>query len=538
MKTIAGHALGSVILLVAISAGTVFFRLGSLPLLGPDEPRYARVAQEMREQGRWITPILQGKPWLEKPPLYYWITMPFLSLFNEDEGTARIGPGICALVTALAIYWLGSVLWTRFAGLLGASILLTSLGFIGFGRSASTDMPFACCFTLAMSILATALKKETGHVLWAYVFLGLAILGKGPVAIVLAVGTALFFWFLDDKGIALVRWRILTGSAVALAICLPWFWLVFRQNGYSFISTFFLNHNIARYVTGIHHHSQPFYYFLPILIALMFPWSGWVILLIQSPVKGLRRWREWDPGMIFLYCWALFPIIFFSLSDSKLAGYILPSLPPFALILGVRFSRLTDENSGESRPMQIGMYLSLGFSLAFAIAAPIYFRNEYESLGIGWLLGTVVLISSLIAFGLGRWGKRKRIFEVFVIQGLLINLVIAQFAFPVLGAWHSSREIALKAVEVQKSGEPIVTYGFFHHSFNYYTKYSVAGEFYDPESMSRFAERYSSSLAVTSTDGPNTLLTMRGYSFSLLKKQGRLLLYRISQNNWNKGVRH
>jgi 4-amino-4-deoxy-L-arabinose transferase-like glycosyltransferase len=386
-----------------------------------------------------------------------------------------------------------------------------------------------------MAILAMALKKETGHVVWAYVFLGLAILGKGPVAIVLAVGTALCFWFLDDKGIALVRWRILTGSAVAAAICLPWFWLAFHQNGYSFISTFFLNHNIARYVTGIHHHSQPFYYFLPILIALLFPWSGWVILLIKSPIKELHRRREWDPGMIFLFSWALFPIIFFSFSDSKLAGYILPSLPPIALILGVRFSRLIDENSGKSRQMQIGMYFSLGFSLAFAIAAPIYFQKEYENPGIGLLLGTVALIPSLIAFGIGRWGKRTRIFEVFVIQGLLMILVIAQFAFPVLGAWHSSREIALKAVEAQKTGEPIVTYGFFHHSFNYYTEYSIVGEFYDPGSISRFAERYSSSLVVTSTDGPPTLLKIQGFSFALLGKQGRLLLYRISPND---GIKH
>jgi 4-amino-4-deoxy-L-arabinose transferase-like glycosyltransferase len=535
MKTIANHALGSLILLIAISAGTIFFRLGSLPLLGPDEPRYARVAQEMEEQGRWITPILQGKPWLEKPPLYYWVTIPFLSLFDADESTARIGPAICALVTALAIFWLGSVLWTRLAGLLGASILLTSLGFIGFGRSASTDMPFACCFTLAMAILAVALKKETRHVVWAYVFLGLAILGKGPVAIVLAVGTALCFWFLDDKGIALVRWRILTGSVVAAAICLPWFLLAFHQNDYSFISTFFLNHNIARYVTSIHHHSQPFYYFLPVLIALLFPWSGWTILLIKSPIKELRRWREWNPGMIFLFCWALFPIVFFSFSDSKLAGYILPSFPPFALILGVRFSHLINENFGNSRQIKIGMYLSLGFSLAFAIAVPIYFQKEYENPGIGLLLGTVALIPSLIAFGIGRCGKRNRIFEVFVIQGLLIILVIAQFAFPVLGTWYSSREIALKTVESQKTGEPIVTYGFFHHSFNYYTGYRIAGEFYDPLSISRFTERYSSSLVVTSTDGPPTLLKIPGFSFALLGKQGRLLLYRINRND---GVSH
>ncbi len=531
MKTVASHALGSIILLIAISAGTIFFRLGSLPLSGPDEPRYARVAQEMQAQGLWITPVLEGKPWLEKPPLYYWMTIPFLSFFNADERAARSGPAVSALVAALAIFWLGSVLWSRLAGLLGASILLTSLGFAGFGRSASTDMPFTCFFTLAMAFLAAELKNKSGPVLWAYVFLGLSILGKGPVAIVLAAGIALCFWFLDDKGIAFSRWRIWTGSVVAAAICVPWFWLVFRENGFAFISTFFLNHNVARFVTGLHHHSQPFYYFVPVLVALMFPWSGWLFLLFRSPLKQLRRWREWNSGMLFLFCWAFVPVIFFSFSDSKLAGYVLPSLPPVALMLGVRFSHLIEENAKKSGEIQAGIYLSLGFSIAFAVAAPIYFRQEYADIVPGLLLGIAVLTPSLIAFGMRRKENRRGIFKIFAFQGLLAIMIAAQFAFPVLGAWHSSRDIAARALEARKTGEPIATYGFYHHSFNYYTGYGIAGEFYDPESMSRFAQRYPSSLVATSTDGPRTLLSMPGFSFALLGKQGRILLFRISRNN-------
>jgi 4-amino-4-deoxy-L-arabinose transferase-like glycosyltransferase len=529
MKTVASHALASIILLLAISSGALFFRLGSLPLSGPDEPRYARIAEEMREQGRWITPKLQGKPWLEKPPLYYWITVPFLSLFKTIETAARVGPALCALITALVVFFLGSVLWSRLAGLLGASILLTSMGFIGFGRSASTDMPFACCFTLAMAILAAAVKKDpgAGKIMVAYVFLGLAILGKGPVAILLAAGIGFCFWLLDESGSIRSRWRVWAGCAVMAAVSLPWFWLVFRQNGYSFISTFFLNHNVARYVTGIHHHSQPVYYFIPVLIALLFPWSGCLILLAKSSVKAFRSWREWDPCIIFLFCWALFPIIFFSFSDSKLAGYILPSFPPFALIMGARLSRLIDKSAGESRQMKISMYLSLGFSLAFAIAAPIYFQKEYESLRIGLLLAAASLAPSLIAFGFARRDKRNRFFEAILFQGLLVIIVSAQFAFPVLGAYHSSREIALKALEIQKAGEPMVTYLFSHHSLDYYTGYRIAGEFTDPGATHRFAQQYSSLLIVTTTEGLKTIPLIQGYSFATLMENGDLHLLRI-----------
>jgi 4-amino-4-deoxy-L-arabinose transferase-like glycosyltransferase len=311
-----------------------------LPLSGADEPRYARIAQEMLDQRQWITPILEGKPWLEKPPLYYWITIPLIPHIVSPEIAARAAPAVCALISALAVCWLGSLLWTRLAGLLGALILLTSLGFAGYGRSASTDMPFTCCLTVALALLAAASERAIGRgkVLWAYVFLGLAVLAKGPAALVLAAGIMFFFWFLDDRRIVLSRWHILTGFAIAALLAIPWFWLAFRQNGYAFISTFFINHNIARFVTDIHHHSQPFYYYFAALLALMFPWSGWLpVLVSKSPIEGLRRWREWNPGMLFLACWLLFPLVFFSLSDSKLPGYILPSLPPLALILECAF---------------------------------------------------------------------------------------------------------------------------------------------------------------------------------------------------------
>src|SRR5512137_422839 len=112
------RALPSLILLALISIGSLFFRIGSLPLSGADEPRYARIAQEMYERADWITPSLEGKPWLEKPPLYYWLTIPLYAIFGGNEISARLGPALCAFITALAVFWLGAKLGTRLTGLL------------------------------------------------------------------------------------------------------------------------------------------------------------------------------------------------------------------------------------------------------------------------------------------------------------------------------------------------------------------------------------------------------------------------------------
>ncbi len=531
MQTIAHSLPKTVFLLASISFGALFFRLGSLPLSGADEPRYARIAQEMYEQGNWITPTLQSKPWLEKPPLYYWLTIPFYSLFDSNEIAARSASAICAFVTAIAILFLGSMLWNRSAGLFGASILLTSLGFVGFGRSASTDMPFTCFITLAMVVLAVAVEKDMGSwkVIFAYVFLGLAVLGKGPVAIILAAGTGLCFWLLDERGILLSRCKVVPGLAVTVALCIPWFWLAFQQNGYAFISTFFINHNLARYVTGIHHHSEPLYYYIPILLALFFPWSGWLPLLFpKSPIIWIRGWREWKSGMLFLACWLIFPLLFFSFSDSKLAGYILPSLPPLALLLGVRLCEWIKGHVGRTK-LRAVMGLHLAFSAAMAVAAPIYFQREYGGAWkTGLLLAIVILMPSLFTFGFGLRGYWARAFGTTVVQGLLLIMATAVFAVPVLGAYLSARDIAHQALELRQSGERLATFRYFSHSLNYYTSYQTANGLDNQALMHRFAQKYPSSLVITPIDRLEELMSIAGCSTSLQGKQGDLRLVRIS----------
>jgi 4-amino-4-deoxy-L-arabinose transferase-like glycosyltransferase len=523
------RAIPSLILLILISIGSLFFRLGSLPLSGSDEPRYARIAQEMHENGNWITPTLENKPWLEKPPLYYWITISQFAFFTSSETAARIGPAVCALITGLAIFWTGTMLATRLAGLLGATILLTSLGFAGFGRSASTDMPFTCCFTLAMAILAAAIERDIGFkVLGAYVFLGLAILGKGPVAIILAIGIGLFFWLLNERGGVLRRWRVVPGFIIAAAVSIPWFWLAFKQNGYAFIATFFINHNLARFVTDIHHHSQPFFYYLPVLLVLLFPWSGWLLLLVsKSPIEGLRRWRQWNPGMVFLTCWFLVPILFFSLSDSKLAGYILPSMPPLAMILGIRISRWVEETAKPAM-LHASMAIQLVFSAAMAIAALIYFRREYGgSWGVGLLLSIAISIPAILAFGFG--ADCRRAFKATALQGLIILIAVAQFAFPVLAAYHSTREIAHQALKLRMASESIITYRFFHHSLHYYTGYQIADELGDRESLDKFSQTHPSALVVTKSDGLKEISGNKNLSIALLGEQGNFRLLRVSR---------
>jgi 4-amino-4-deoxy-L-arabinose transferase-like glycosyltransferase len=260
----------------------------------------------------------------------------------------------------------------------------------------------------------------------------------------------------------------------------------------------------------------------------MFPWSGWLVLLAGGSLrKSLRRWREWNPGTVFLACWSLVPIIFFSLSDSKLAGYILPSLPPLALLLGIRVSRILEEMKEPSR-WRAAMWTHLVLSGAMSIAAVYFFQKEYGGRwGIGLVLGLVIFSPAVFAFASGTHCKRA--FKATAVQGVAVLIAVAQFAFPVLGAYHSTREIAHEALKLRSVGEPIVTYGFSHHSLHYYTGYQVAGKADDLESLRRFVRISPTALIVTKAAGLKEISTDKAFSIAPLYIQANFHLLRLSK---------
>jgi 4-amino-4-deoxy-L-arabinose transferase-like glycosyltransferase len=522
-----------VLLLALIAAATLFFRLGALPFIGADEPRYARITEEMAEANRWVTPTLEGRPWLEKPPLYYWLTIPVAKLFGPGEAVARSASAICAFAAALALLWLGIGLNDRLGGLIGGVILLTTLGFSAFGRSASTDMPMTACLTVALAGFARAVAGRVKRPqLWAaWGFLGLAVLAKGPVALILAVAICGVFWCFQPQW-RLRRWSPAAGVAIMTLVVVPWFWLAFRENGFAFISVFFINHNLARYVSDIHHHGEPVYYFAPVLAGLLFPWSGWLPLLIP----GSERWKrpaEWlgkDPARFFVALWTVLPLVFFSLSRSKLPGYILPVLPPLAFMLGSRFSELVRLRQPRTRRSLAGTWAVLALSAAIAIAAPLVFYWKY---GGHWQAGAIpgacALIPAIPGFWNGLRGRWAVALGFTAIQGIALVLAISLAAFPVLADYHSARDIARQAVAMRTPGEPLVTYRFFHHALHYYTDYTIDADLPEFASLASLCATHPGVLIVTEAIRMRELEQIEYVSPTILGVQGKLRLIRLQR---------
>ena len=324
-----------------------------LGLVGADEPRYAQIAREMLTRHDYVTPVLWGHPWLEKPALYYWRAMFAFLEFGVHDWSARLPSASFAFILVALIYL--HLRRFRPGSQLDAALITASCaGIVGFARGASTDMQLAAPFCIGM--LGWYAWYETDRKFWLfdlYFFVGVATLAKGPVAPFLAVAIIFTFAALRREWSLLRRTVWIPGVILYFAMVLPWYIAVQRRNP-DFLRIFFLEHNLERFATNRYMHEQPFWYYIPIMLLALMPWSVIAMRALAEAVEqSIAEWRarrtkhhyvghsRWgDAFPEFLVLWTLFPILIFSLSHSKLPGYILPSIPPLTILTGDYINRI------------------------------------------------------------------------------------------------------------------------------------------------------------------------------------------------------
>jgi 4-amino-4-deoxy-L-arabinose transferase-like glycosyltransferase len=319
-------------LLLALVFALLLFRLGAVPLAGPDEPRYARVAVEMARAGEWVRPTLQGQPWLEKPPLYYWMAGAAFRGLGETEAAARLPSLLATLLLVGTTALVGARLYGSAAGLHSGFVCGTGVLVFVYGHAASMDMLLAAAVTLAIGLAGLRLLGIAGGLALpaAGLLAGVGTLAKGPLGLLLPLLVVVGYAAVtrDRRALRAVLssspWAILA-FAVAAG---PWYVAILRDQGRAFVDVFLLDHNLQRFTTTVHRHPGPFYYYLPLLLLGLFPWAGLLL-----PGLGALRPRL-DRRDLFLLLWLALPLAFFSAAGSKLPGYILPCVPPLALMAG------------------------------------------------------------------------------------------------------------------------------------------------------------------------------------------------------------
>ena len=293
--------------------------LGGVGLLGPDEPRYASIGREMARSGDWITPRLDGQPWFEKPPLTFWLTAIGHFLHLPGEWAARLPPALLSVAFLVFFYRVLAREFSPQLAVTASAILATSAGWLAYSFAALTDLPMAVTLNAAILLILFDTGPNRGWIAGA--LLGFSILGKGFVPLVLFAPVLL---------VARQEWPRI--GAGALLVAAPWYLLCWIRNGSIFWDDFFWKQHVSRFLTPELEHVQPFWYYVPVLLGGLFPWTPLPVLLARRALYDDARVRRLALGV-------LYGLLFFSAARNKLPGYLLPLMPALSILLAAALEK-------------------------------------------------------------------------------------------------------------------------------------------------------------------------------------------------------
>lgn len=424
-------------LILGLQLLLLVFRLGQIPLLGPDEPRYARVAVEMARANEFVTPTLAGEAWLEKPPLYYWLAGLGFRVLGENEPAARWPAVFGALLMTGFTGLVGARLFGRGCGRLAMIVMATSPLLFAYGRAATMDVLVAAFITGASGLFLLSGLGIAGPsaVPAAWALMAIAVLAKGPIGLLIPLGVAVIAG-LATSSLRLSRLVSPLGIALAVAIAGPWFAAIYLDQGFHFIEVFILNHNLERFTSTIHNHPGPVYYYLPVLLLGVFPWSSLIAPAFAALAGAERR------PLLVVFAWILVPLALFSIAGSKLPGYILPCLPPLAIILALSARVLqSPEHRGAARSAGLS-----GLVIAAVVAAlAIRGFRQGEPWGRSALAPALWLLATTFAASRAMERARREGLRILAIGASGFLLLLTLVAPPVLEAMESGRRLFLPA---------------------------------------------------------------------------------------------
>jgi 4-amino-4-deoxy-L-arabinose transferase-like glycosyltransferase len=460
-------------LLLLILCGVTFLAGLGRPAIGDsDEAFYAEAAREMRERGDWLTPYYNYETRFQKPVLYYWLVGSTYAVAGLGEAQARLWAALAGVGLALVTAAAGRRWRDPPTGLLAGAIVATSFGYFSIGRLSLPDLPLAFFITLTTyATLVGTLDDHTRATRWmalAGVSAGCAFLTKGPVGLLVPALAVLPAWWLERRRLRLPRRGLLVGGVLALAVGVPWYVAMVAEHGRAYLDSFFLGDNFERFATSRFNDPRPIWFYLPIVIGGMLPWTP----LAAAAVPPMREWTaravEAPPIIWRLTLWAAMPLLFFTLSVGKQPRYILPILPPLALLLAVAIRRRIDQRGDRRDPLlQVPAAL---VALLLATLAALLFRARPLIV----MVPTMFVLAAVVAIGLAALvvlaaacAARSRVVPGAVaIAGVL---VLGGLQYGLSPAGRDPVQDMAALVARHRTDETIATYRVFVRNLIFYT---------------------------------------------------------------------
>jgi 4-amino-4-deoxy-L-arabinose transferase-like glycosyltransferase len=473
--------LTDLLLLVVVFAALLGPSIGRRALWEPDEGRYAEIPREMVATGDYLTPRIDGIKYFEKPPLVYWVTAAAIRIAGTSEAAVRSPIALFALLGGMAVYVAGRRLFGRAAGLWSALALATSPLYLGLGQVLSLDMPVSALLTASLLAFLQAVREPPGWnrrlLLWAfYAAAALAVLSKGLIG-VLIPALVIGAWILLTR-----QWRLIpvalapTGILVFLAIAAPWHLLASRAHP-EFAWFYFVHEHFQRYLTKVHNRYEPPWYFVPVLLGGLLPWS---LFLPQALKNGWRTEPAERRETLFLALWAALVFGFFSMSDSKLMPYVLPAVPPLALLVGRWLARVMKYGQETDQPSPLRPALRLLLPLGLILAAAVVFwpapPEESKDHAFLALLGAFrhglafcFAFIALAPFALDRLKKQRASLAALLLGNALLFTTLGALA-PRFDVYRSTQPLAETLLPQLRPEDEVASYHFYPHTLAYYLK--------------------------------------------------------------------
>ncbi len=468
--------------LLAVIFGALFaWKLGSAPLTNPDEGRYAEIPREMIASGDWVTPRLDGVPYFEKPPLGYWVVAACEEVLGPSEWSVRLAPAFFALGGVLAAYACARRIYGRDAGFWSAIVLGTSLLYLAMGHLVSLDMPLTVLMSATLFCFITGVREQAGgrrRMLFygLYAAAALATLTKGLEGFLVS-GAVMFLWLLIFGQWGGLRPLYLpSGIVLFLAIAAPWHLLVASRNP-GWAHFYFIYEHWERFTSSKGHgRYQPFWFFVPIVILGLFPWTGFLGSSLRDALAGGWARRRENAEAWFFVTWAAFILLFFSASQSKLINYILPLFPPLALLVGRWLAAVMPRPDAFAR-MRTGLRVFaflcglIAAALCAAVIRPGLIRDPAQAAALkpyAFILAGILCLGGIRACVPRVVTGAARGAIVAVTVTLIFLFGVLSFVMPIIDV-RSTKDVAVVARGLIRPGDRVYNYHAFFHDFAYYT---------------------------------------------------------------------
>lgn len=462
-----------------------FATLGARPLAHPDEGRYSEISREMALSGDWVTPRLNGLKYFEKPPLQYWVTAAAFKAFGESDFVARLWPGLCGFLTVLLLWRTARRLWGEetadYAAITGASMafLMGMSHVVTLDMSVSFFMTLALCGFLRAHHDGATPRENRRWMLIVWAAMAGALLSKGLIGIVLPGAVLVLYSLICRHWKLWTRMQWISGLLIFFALAAPWHVLAALRNP-EWAQFYFIHEHFERFLTTEHHRIGAWYYFVPVLLGGLLPWTT---LLPQTFSHGWRAESTQFKANRFLLIWSVFIFVFFSSSGSKLPGYILPVFPALALLLAQMLA--------QARPKVLRWHaVALAIFMAgIAAAAPFFGRSnsertpmEYNQAFAHWLLAGAALFA--LAAAAAAWfafAGRKLASTTLLAGGCLLFLSIVILGYRSYAPLSSSAGLADRLTPRLSADTPLFSVRYYEQTLPFYLKRTVTLVDFDDE---------------------------------------------------------